>query len=180
MTRCLFPCVTHGLVMGQDLLCTAQPFHFLIPCHLSEPAGLQKAGGKGGSAVTGQRCKGHLAGFSLSKQRRNLCQMAGVKEWETFLLFSHHAAHQAETVRNALGQRTDLRLLFFRIQILFFYIQENIPSNSTKNPGLKNRYPPNIIKMIISPSGARPAPVAQLQLPSICQTTVLSHFVNPY
>lgn len=30
---------------------------------------------------------------------------------------------------------------FFHIHILFFYIQKNIPSDSTKNPGLINRSP---------------------------------------
>lgn len=90
--------------------------------------------------MTGWRGKGLLPGFSLSKQRRNLWQMAGVEEQEAVLFLYHYVAHQAEMVRNALGQRTDPHLLF-PIQIFFFNIQKNIPSNSTKNPVLINRSP---------------------------------------
>lgn len=122
VTGCLLQCVTALLWASTSVAppwhLVAQPFHFLILCQLSEPAGLQKAWGKGGSVVTGWRGKGLLPGFSLSKQRRNLWQMASVEEQEAVLLLYHYVAHQAETVRNALGQRTDPHLLF-PIQIFF-------------------------------------------------------------
>lgn len=137
VTGCLLQCVTALLWANTS---SAWPFHFLVLCNLSERLGCRKHEEREARLWQGGSAKDTCLAFLCQSRRRNLCQTAGVKEQEAFLFLYSHVAHQAETVRNALGQKTSLHLLF-HIQILFFNIQKNIPSNSAKNPVLINRSP---------------------------------------
>lgn len=95
-----------------------------------------------------------LHGFSLSKQRRNLCQAPSINKQETFLSLSLPPSCCPSRDDWKCSRSKNRPASIYSYPNFMFSIQEkNIPSNSTKNPVLINRFPLNIIKMIISSSG---------------------------